>query len=223
MDRRRASVEETRQRITEATMSLHAEKGIFGTSWRDIAERADVSVATVYKHFPSLDELVPACGALVVARTDPPSLADTPDLFRGADSLQERLARLISRFFDFYTRAEPYLEVDVRERQLPAVQEWAAEMRATREGLAREALRALASDEVMVRTVGALLDFPVFKSLRAHEVSKHEAEEILQDMLLCWLGVAPATGEGEVESTEERAEPGIRPARPSPIHQRRNR
>jgi AcrR family transcriptional regulator len=203
MDRRRASVEETRQRIVEATMSLHAEKGIFGTSWRDIAERADVSVATVYKHFPSLDELVPACGALVAARTDPPSLAEAPDLFSGADSLQERLARMISRFFDFYERAEPYLEADVRERQLAAVQEWEAEMRARREGLAREALRALAPDEVMVRTVGALLDFPVFRSLGAHEVSKRQAEEILRDMLLCWLGAAPATGEGEKESREK--------------------
>jgi AcrR family transcriptional regulator len=67
MNRRRADVEETRRRITEATLALHAEKGIFGTSWRDIARRADVSVATVYKHFPTLEELVPACGELLVA------------------------------------------------------------------------------------------------------------------------------------------------------------
>ena len=59
MDKRKAAVEETRQRILEATLALHSEKGIFGTSWQDIAHRADVSVGTVYKHFPSLDELVP--------------------------------------------------------------------------------------------------------------------------------------------------------------------
>ena len=53
MDKRRAAVEETRQRILEATLALHTEKGIFGTSWQDIAKRADVSVGTVYKHFPS--------------------------------------------------------------------------------------------------------------------------------------------------------------------------
>jgi AcrR family transcriptional regulator len=62
MEKRKAPVEETRQRIAEATLALHSEKGMFDTSWKDIAERADVSVATVYKHFPSLDELVPACG-----------------------------------------------------------------------------------------------------------------------------------------------------------------
>jgi AcrR family transcriptional regulator len=46
MDKRKAAVEETRQRILEATFALHAEKGIFGTSWQDIAKRADVSVVT---------------------------------------------------------------------------------------------------------------------------------------------------------------------------------
>ena len=78
MDKRKAAVQETRQRIVEATLALHAEKGIFGTSWQDIARRADVSVGTVYKHFPSLDELVPACGELMYAITRPPSLEDAP-------------------------------------------------------------------------------------------------------------------------------------------------
>ena len=78
MDKRKAAVQETRQRIVEATLALHAEKGIFGTSWQDIAHRADVSVGTVYKHFPSLDELVPACGELMYAITRPPSLEDVP-------------------------------------------------------------------------------------------------------------------------------------------------
>ena len=93
MGKRRATVEETRQRILEATLALHSEKGIFGTSWQDIAQRADVSVGTVYKHFPSLDELVPACGELMYAITRPPSLEDAPQIFAGASSLEERLAR----------------------------------------------------------------------------------------------------------------------------------
>jgi hypothetical protein len=40
----------------------------------------------------------------------------------------------------------------------------------------------------MIRAVTALLDFPVFKSFRRHGVAKAEAEEILTDMLLCWIG-----------------------------------
>src|SRR5687768_18615373 len=101
MDKRRAAVEETRRRIVEATLALHSEKGAFGTSWQDIAHRADVSVGTVYKHFPSLDELVPACGELVFAISRPPSLEGAQRIFAGTDSLRERLGCLISEFFDF--------------------------------------------------------------------------------------------------------------------------
>ena len=189
MDKRKAAVEETRRRIVEATLALHAEKGAFGTSWQDIAKRADVSVGTVYKHFPSLDELVPACGELVFAISRPPSLEDAPQIFAGASSLEERLGRLVSEFFDFYERGEPYLEIDFQERQLPAVQEWEAHMRATREGLARKALRPLLEPgERTVRALSALIDFPFFKSFRRHDISKAEAEEIVKSMLLCWIG-----------------------------------
>src|SRR5918992_1802680 len=124
MEKRRAAVEETRRRIVEATLALHTEKGMFDASWKDIAERADVSVATVYKHFPSLDELVPACGALIMTITDPPSLEDAPRIFGDARTLEERLGRLVSEMFGFYERGEPYMEVGPKERRLPAVREW---------------------------------------------------------------------------------------------------
>jgi len=187
MDKRRDAVEETRRRIVEATLALHSEKGMFDTSWKDIAGRADVSVATVYNHFPSLDELVPACGALIMAITDPPSLEDAPRIMGEARALAERLERLISEMFDFYERGEPYMEVGAKERQLPAVQEWEAGMRATREGLVREALRPVDPDERTVQAVSALLDFPVFKSFRRHGVPREEAEEIVNHMMLCWI------------------------------------
>ena len=172
MDKRRAAVEETRQRILEATLALHSEKGIFGTSWQDIAGRADVSVGTVYKHFPSLDELVPACGELMYAITRPPSLEDAPQIFAGAGTLEERLERLISELFDFYERGASYIETDFQERQLPIVQEWEAHMRATIEGLAREALRNVGPDERTVGAVSALLDFYTFKSFLERDIQK---------------------------------------------------
>src|SRR5215212_862749 len=187
MDKRKAAVEETRRRIVEATLALHAEKGAFGTSWQDIAKRADVSVGTVYKHFPSLDELVPACGELVFAISRPPSLEDAPRVFADAGSVEERLGRLVSEFYDFYERGEPYLDIDIQERKLPAVREWLAHMRATREGFAREALRPIEPDESTVRALGALLDFPLFGSFRRQDVPKAEAEGIVNAMVLCWI------------------------------------
>ena len=64
MSLRSAAVAQTRRRIIDATRALHTERGIAATSWDDIAARAGVGVGTVYRHFPTLDELVPACSAV---------------------------------------------------------------------------------------------------------------------------------------------------------------
>jgi AcrR family transcriptional regulator len=187
MDKRKAAVQETRQRIVEATLALHAEKGIFGTSWQDIAHRADVSVGTVYKHFPSLDELLPACGELMYAITRPPSLEDAPRIFAGADSTEERLGRLISELFDFYERGAPYIETDFQERRLPAVVEWEAYMQAIIAGLVREALVSAGPDERTVQAVSAFLDFSTFKSFMDRDISKEQAAKTMGEVLLCWI------------------------------------
>ena len=187
MDKRRAAVEETRRRIVEATLALHSEKGIFGTSWQDIAHRADVSVGTVYKHFPSLDELVLACGGLAYATLRPPSLEDAPQIFAGADSLEERLERLVSELFDFYERGAPYMEADRQERQLPLVQEWETHMRSTIAGLAREALLPIGPDEHTVQSVSALLDFSTFKSFLDRDIQKEQATKTMNEILLYWI------------------------------------
>ena len=191
MGKRNAAVEETRQRILEATLALHSEKGIFGTSWQDIARRADVSVGTVYKHFPSLDELVPACGELMYAITRPPSLEDAPEIFAGASSFEERLERLVSELFGFYERGAPYIESDFQERQLPIVQEWEAHMRATIEGLVREALRPVRPNEGTVRVVSTLLDFSTYKSFVDRDIWKEQAAKTINGVLLCWIDCSP--------------------------------
>jgi AcrR family transcriptional regulator len=187
MDKRKAAVEETRQRILEAALALHSEKGIFGTSWQDIAHRADVSVGTVYKHFPSLDELVPACGELAYAIIRPPSLEDAPQIFAEANSLEERLGRLISELYTFYERGAPYIETDFQERRLAAVVEWEAYMRATIAGLVREALASAEPDQHTVQSVSALLDFSTFKSFLDREIHKEQAAKTISEVLLCWI------------------------------------
>ena len=187
MDKRKAAIEETRQRILQATLALHSEKGIFGTSWQDIARRADVSVGTVYKHFPSLDELVPACGELMYAITQPPSLEDAPRIFAGANSLEERLERLVLELFDFYERGAPYIETDFQERKMPMIQEWEAHMRATIAGLTQEALRPTRPDEETVQAVSALLDFSTFKSFMDRDIRKELASKTMNEVILCWI------------------------------------
>ncbi len=52
---------ETRQRIVEAAVALHQQKGVAATTMTDIAERADVGRMTLYRHFPDETALVNGC------------------------------------------------------------------------------------------------------------------------------------------------------------------
>lgn len=186
-DKRQAASEAIRQRILESTLALHSENGIFGTSWKDIARRADVSLATVYNYFPSIDKLVPACGELMYAIAQPPSLDKAEEIFAGVASIEERLARLVKTLFDFYERGEPYLDVDHQERKLASIQEWEAYLKSLIDGLTRIALKPLKPDKQTVETFSALLDVPVFLSFRRRGMSKPQIEQVFNRLLLCFI------------------------------------
>src|SRR5687767_2727594 len=111
MSKRAAAVARTRRRIIDATRELHTEQGIAATSWDDIAARAGVGVGTVYRHFPSLDELIPACGKIsmqIVALPDP---SGARSLFDGVEAPGERIERLVRAAFAMYERGAPELHV----------------------------------------------------------------------------------------------------------------
>ena len=61
MRKRAEQVEQTRQRIVDATVELHTTVGPSATTISAIAERAGVTRLTVYRHFPDLDALYAAC------------------------------------------------------------------------------------------------------------------------------------------------------------------
>jgi AcrR family transcriptional regulator len=58
--RRQQQGEETRQRILDATIEIAAERGYEGTSMSQIAERACVSMSSIYWHFADKDAVIAA-------------------------------------------------------------------------------------------------------------------------------------------------------------------
>jgi AcrR family transcriptional regulator len=187
MKKRSSSVAETRHRIVEATLKLHGSRGIFGTSWQDIAREADVALGTVYKHFPSLEELVPACGELLMQRIQPPLPDDVMSIVGEAVEPAERLRRVTSTLFAFYERGGVHLDSDMRERELPAVQEWEQHMRSMVTHFLRVALQGQELTADQVRLASALLDVPSFRAMRIRGISAEQATEHITTIILCWL------------------------------------
>ena len=184
MSRRAVSRNETRNRIVEATAKLHGERGVLGTTWQDIAREADVSVSTVYAHFPSLDELLPACGQLVMSRVRPPTARDADEVIGDAHGTRERLVRVARALFSFYERGGPHIEVDIRERQLPGMREWEESQRATVAALVGAALAGEAPKEASLRLISAFFDLPTYKALRTRGVSTKRAAETVAEVAL---------------------------------------
>lgn len=187
MSRRALAREETRHRIVAATAKLHGENGVFGTTWQDIAREADVSVATVYAHFPSLDELLPACGQLVMERVRPPSPESATEVVGDAQGVEQRLERVARELFGFYERGGPHIEVDVRERQLPGMREWEAYLLETVAALVREALAEERRDARTVQLVSAFFDLSTFKALRTRGVAPKAAATTMARSAACLL------------------------------------
>ncbi len=181
------AVSQTRQRIVEATVKLHGQKGIFGTSWKDIAREAEVAIGTVYKHFPSLDELVPACGELLMQRIEPPSPEDAAHIIGEATDARERLRRVVTALFAFYGRGGKHLDNDLRERALPAVREWEQHLRDMIVHFLRTALGLDTILDDRLRLAAAVLDYRSYSAMEAHGLGPETAAEHVTAMIASWL------------------------------------
>lgn len=186
LEKRQAAVEQTRRRIVQATMELHHLKGIRDTSYEDIADRADVALATVYRHFPTLDHLVNACGALTHRVICPPDPLDAPRLFANVTALPARVRRLVGEFDDFYARSAQTWAVVLRDcHRVPQLQQSLDEHRRTVELYVREALRPLDPPEQTVQAVCALLDFATWNSMAQRGIDRAGVADLLRRLILC--------------------------------------
>jgi AcrR family transcriptional regulator len=183
MQARAAAAEATREQILEAARALHAEQGILGTSYDAIARRAGHAQATVYRHFPSLDDLLPAC-ARSVHVLQPLSRERAEATFQGMAEPSLRIEVLVRGTCDCYERDAGWLQAARREEDLlPVLQDLA---RIQREGLLLLTRTALAGTDVSdrtVRMVAALLDFPVWKALRDAGFTAAEAAEEIRHLV----------------------------------------
>ena len=184
MTRRAAANEATRKRIVDAAIALHAEKGVLGTSWPDIAKRADVALGTVYRHFPSLDHLVPACTSENALRTRPPG----PSILVGLTRPEERIGQFVRELFAFYGRTAPWTpRAAIDRNQLPVLDTILSRREAGLKALLDETLGPLRRRRHALDAALALTDFGVWRSLTRSGLSTEAAARLITEVIVPWL------------------------------------
>lgn len=130
MSARLEAVDETRQRITEATVRLHERVGPAATTVSAVAEEAGVTRLTVYRHFPDDAALVGACSAHWSARHPAPSVERWEEV---ADPVA-RVELALRETYDWWVGAAPMMSKIIRDLDtMPSfVAESLAEEEATR-------------------------------------------------------------------------------------------
>ena len=116
---RRAELEAaTRRRITESTVALHEEVGPARTTISAIAERAGVRRSTVYRHFPTEEDLFAACSSHWRAENPAPE----PRAWAAVPDPTERTQTALSDLYSFYARTHAMYESLLRdEAHVPVV------------------------------------------------------------------------------------------------------
>jgi AcrR family transcriptional regulator len=134
MGRRAKLVEETRQRITEATVRLHTTVGPAHTSIASVAEEAGVTRLTVYRHFGDLDTLFEACRGQWRAENPPPAVDSWSAIVDLEARARQALGGLYAWYRDHADELSPIYR-DATAMPLSAQQTMTAENRALGEAL----------------------------------------------------------------------------------------
>jgi len=194
MGRRAEARDHTRERILQATMQLHDEQGVAPTTLTQVARRAGVGPATVFRHFPTVNHLVQACGQHVWVEMRPPMPQDAAGVFAGIQSTRERLAKLIEELDDFYGRGALRLGLAGRDRELiPELHGFLTAVEGGVEALVREALAKSGAKEEEIQVAIALTGFPVWTALNRLALPRAELAAMKVRFLECAMrAVRPA-------------------------------
>jgi AcrR family transcriptional regulator len=181
MRERAAAVETTRRRILEATSACHREQGIAATGIDDVARRAGVAVGTVYRHYPTLEQLVGACGAVFMDRYAFPDPEQVPALFRGLRSREQRLSRLVDEIAARYRGAAiGFVRVHESKDAFDATTAAHRRIEAALDALVAEAVRPLRYPPARARALRALVDARVWQTLADQGLDADAVEETLR-------------------------------------------
>ena len=170
--------DELKSRIAAATARLHAEKGAADTSYADIARLADVSLPTVYKHFPSEDELFLGCTSHVADRAPHFPYQD----ILACENLASAVELLVAAMEEQHLYYEPWLSRRM-EGYVTFVAEMTIRVRIQQSDLIEQILSHFMGPAKRKTTIAGcetILNFDTWHRLvRGHQLARKDARRIL--------------------------------------------
>jgi AcrR family transcriptional regulator len=164
MRKRAALGTEVRRRIVDAAVQVHREKGALQAKPAEIAARANVSLTTYYKHFPTLGTLVTACtarGRELIPPPDPQTIDALPP------EPGRRIPAMVRVLFDYYEAREPWIYAGrTEERFIPEVRPVMERLRSLREAFVRTTLIGTAAEAGGVAAANVVVDYWAWRTLR---------------------------------------------------------
>lgn len=184
MRRRTKLVGQTRQRITDAAVRLHTSIGPSETSMSAVAHEAGVTRLTLYRHFPSKDDLFGACMSHWRSLHPPPDA----DRWRTIPAFEGRVRTALGELYRWY--AENGSDLYPIYRDAASTPE--SNRRARRESNERMTDAILADLDMMPAerrrlraALGHVIGFWTWRSLVVdHGLPKSEAIEMAADFVL---------------------------------------
>jgi AcrR family transcriptional regulator len=177
---RAAQEQATRLRIIEAAIALHGTIGPARTTISEIAERAGVRRATVYRHFPDERALFLSCSGTFRERNPPPD----PATWASIPDPAARVVAALDAIYRWYERVEPMLTALLRDADaMPIIRELQAGRLAyladIEDGLAAGwGARGTAAKRLRA-TIGLALDFLAWRTLYERGLSRTEAIAVM--------------------------------------------
>jgi AcrR family transcriptional regulator len=176
-------MDRTRERITHAAVELHGTIGPAATTMSGVAERAGVTRATLYRHFPNEEALFTACSADWLAanpRPDPSGWATVADPVR-------RLSAALAELYAYYRSTEQMRTNLLRdiavipERFRPGI----AAFPATAVQVLEAGWPGPAGARLRRAAIGHAVGFETWRSLAKEGLPDEEAAELMVRFVTC--------------------------------------
>lgn len=180
---RAAAMDRTRERITDAAVELHGTIGPAATTMSGVAERAGVTRATLYRHFPNEEALFTACSADWLAANPRPDPAGWATIVDPAS----RLGAALDELYAYYRSTEQMRSNLLRdiamipERFRPGIVAFPS----TTVQVLEAGWPGLSEAHVRHAAIGHAVGFETWRSLARQGLTDEEAAELMVRFVTC--------------------------------------